>query len=178
MRAIHEFEQVIDLEKGEYKNPKVDSLEKALELAMRTIHLASNTISGKATYLHPVSTTPADASACPLELPEFLADKDFHKYGGYYHTDLTLPSEYFVSDVERPKEKVAFNDLDLTYMFDASLDNPDYDRMAKGRPIGRESEEGGGETAVEYAVTKRRRGIGVEVDIENVPRLSAITKEQ
>jgi hypothetical protein len=42
-----------------------------------------------------------------------------------------LPSEYFVTDVERPqngKEHL----LDFTYLFDSSVENEDYDTMLKG----------------------------------------------
>ena len=39
-----------------------------------------------------------------------LKDKDFRSYRSYYHTDFTLPSEYFLPDV--PPEKVLVEFLD------------------------------------------------------------------
>ena len=49
--ALRHLHEVMDVSAGAYKNLKVDSLEKALELAMRTIYLSSDGVSGKATYL-------------------------------------------------------------------------------------------------------------------------------
>jgi hypothetical protein len=56
-RAYHELDEVMGTGRGDYKAPNVDSLEKALGLAMRTIHLASKPVSGKATFLVPRSET-------------------------------------------------------------------------------------------------------------------------
>ena len=115
---------------------RIDSLEKALEFAMRTISLASDTPSGRATELLPL---PADrselpVSVCPVDLPVFLRDKDFCEYLGRYHTDVTLPSEYFRPDVDRP-EPLPEHRLDFTYLFYRDVENPEIDALADGRRI-------------------------------------------
>ena len=46
-RAMRDLEEVMETAEGDITNPVVDSLEKALELAMRTIALASDGPSGK-----------------------------------------------------------------------------------------------------------------------------------
>ena len=121
---------------------KVDSLGKALVLAMQTIHSASNAVSGKATEL---LALPKDAAGkpvieCPVQLPPFLADKDFTQYLGRYHTDVTVPSEYFRPDVQRPGE-LHEHILDFSYLFQSGVDNPDFTTMGAGRQI-REDETG------------------------------------
>jgi hypothetical protein len=118
--------------KGEKKrSSRPNSLHQALELAMRTIDMASETISGRATNL--INST-RDGAPCPRELPPSLATKNCHEYLGYYHTDYTLPSDYFRSDVERPPH-VRARHLDFTYLFANEVANPDYRRMGEGRKI-------------------------------------------
>lgn len=72
---------------------------------MRTIALASNAVSGKATELSPLSGSAMPTPRCPVELPPFLLDKDFRYYKGYYHTDYTIPSDYFLPDIKRPNHQ-------------------------------------------------------------------------
>lgn len=115
-------EDVLDL--------KVDSLEKALVLAMRTISNAAEAVSGKATMLIDVKDEQSGAR-CPFDLPRALADYDCSAYRGYYHTDVSLPSEYFRPDVERAAN-AAPQLLDFTYLYDDRLDNPAYARMGAG----------------------------------------------
>ena len=119
---------------------KLESLEKALEFAMKTIAKASDGVSGKATYLLPIphDTSKMPIPDCPVKLPEQLADKNFCEYEGYYHTDITVPSEYFTLDVERPTDQ-SVHRLDFTYLFDNSLDNRDHRSMGTGIQI-RDSE--------------------------------------
>lgn len=155
--AMHYLEQVMGTEEGVFKPPKVDSLPKALGLAMRTISLASSGPSGKATMLMPLDAK-IEHPHCPIELPEFLADKDYCEYKGLYHTDVTIPSEYFHGDIER-RPGQADTSLDFTYLFDASLDNFDYARMGEGEMV-RAFED---EEIVPYKYIKRRRGVGEEV---------------
>jgi len=120
----------------DYPEPKVDSLDKALELAMRTIGMASDAVSGKATELLPL---PSDRGSlpipeCPVKLSDKVADKNFCEYRGYYHTDYTLPSEYFLTDVERAAG-VQAHTLDFTYLFHRDVDNPDFRLMGEGHQI-------------------------------------------
>jgi hypothetical protein len=120
----------------DYPEPKVDSLDKALELAMRTIGMASDAVSGKATELLPL---PSDHGSlpvpeCPVKLSDKVADKNFCEYRGYYHTDYTLPSEYFLPDVERAVG-VKAHTLDFTYLFNRDVDNPDFRLMGEGHQI-------------------------------------------
>jgi len=107
-----------------------ESLQKALELAMRTIAKASNGPSGKATQLQPKTS---DAK-CPYEMPSALAEFDCRTYKGQYHTDETIPSIYFHSDVTKPGDARSYN-LDFTYLFDDNVSNPAYVTMGKGRRI-------------------------------------------
>jgi hypothetical protein len=102
---------------------KIDSLGTALIYAMRTIANAQSTLSGKATCLVDLSKDEFEIAEprCPVRLDEFLppnlAKKDYRKYKGWYHTDVTIPSDYFQPDVARPAE-IAETDLYFTYLFD------------------------------------------------------------
>jgi hypothetical protein len=167
LQAMNHLEEVMGTAPADFRNPKVDSLEKALELAMRTIALASDGPSGKATSLIPRS--PGEKLLkCPVELPAHLADKNHCQYHGLYHTDFTIPSEYFLPDVRRTANHRAFG-LDFTYLFDEALDNPDFERMGEGRMI-REGVAGDTRLA-ESPHEKRLRGIETTVEIDLVPRL-------
>lgn len=134
LRAMKELDQTLYLPTESALATKVDSLDKSLEFAMRTIALASNTVSGKATELLPLSGSALPTPRCPVELPPFLSDKDFRYYKGYYHTDYAIPSEYFLPDIKRPNHCKA-RTLEFTYLFDADLENPDYVTMGAGRRI-------------------------------------------
>lgn len=112
---------------------KIDSLEKALILAMRTISLATETTSGKATELLDFHGT-TGLPKCPIELPKSLVGKNYCEYKGHYHTDYTLPSEYFRSEVERPTDSETFF-LDFTYLFHKDLANPDFFTTGEGQRI-------------------------------------------
>lgn len=167
-RAIQDLEETMGTAFEEHINPKVDSLDKALELAMLTIGGASHGPSGKATYLVPEHAVDSGGTpACPMKLPPSLSGTDHCSYRGYYHTDYTVPSEYFLPDVTRPAN-IQSMELDFTYLFDKSLDNPDHDRMGEGRRI-RSSEPR--ETAGHYPASKRLRGVETEVRVDDAPRL-------
>jgi hypothetical protein len=120
----------------------ISSLPEALEWAMRTIHKAADTVSGPATELldltepDPLENRPA----CPIRLPRFLEAKDYCEYSGWYHTDQTLPGEYFLPDVARPASQLQSR-LDFTYLFDDSVANPDHERLAKGVQIRGEDQD-------------------------------------
>jgi hypothetical protein len=163
---LNELNELLSGREDSLTTTKVDSLSKALEMAMRTIWLASETSSGKATRLLP---TPKDRDAlsvpkCPVELPNFLKGFDHCQYEGYYHTDVTIPIEYFRSDVERPPEQDVFG-LDFTYLFDDAVENPAHLTMGRGRLIR------GTKTRTNLA--KRSRGVGQPVRIAKCARLRA-----
>jgi hypothetical protein len=143
---------------------KVDSLAKALDLAMRTIHGASAAVSGKATHLVPLPESDLDSvPRCPIQLPAMLTSMNHCEYAGYYHTDYTLPTEYFRADVERPAE-LPQRMLDFTYLFHNVPENPDHRLMGEGRPI---------RADVEQSDTKRHQSPGDVVQISEHPRLLA-----
>jgi len=135
-QKLGELEALLQSETQGFVTTKVDSLNKALEFAMRTIYLASDAPSGHATELLPLPENPADLPVhpCPVKLPAFLEDRNYCSYQGYYHTDRTIPSEYFDPVVERPKNQPKY-DLDFTYLFHDDLGNPDFRTTGKGRQI-------------------------------------------
>jgi hypothetical protein len=116
---------------------KIDSLRAALQYAMMTIDNAQEAVSGKATWLIDLSDNECKhlAKENPLSaissVPEYLLRKDFRKYSGWYHTDVTIPSLYFRPDVERSKEIPAL-DLYFSYLFDKS--EMSYRTMGEGVP--------------------------------------------
>ena len=175
-RSMRELDELLGTDEQGWVASRIDSLEKALEFAMRTIYLASDhPASGRATYLRSMPQRREDQPVvrCPVKLPSFLEDKDFCSYEGYYHTDVTLPSEYFRPDVERARDQ-RIQELDFTYLFDAELENPDYIRAGTGRRIRatkptsrwRDAEE-----EAKYRQKKRGRGGPREVRIEEHQRL-------
>lgn len=134
-KGLAALDELLGEEAQELPRTKIDSLDQALEFAMRTIHLASEANSGKATKLLPLPEgSQATTRQCPVQLPSFLQNKNYCEYAGYYHTDHTLPSEFFTENVQRlpnAQEHV----LDFTYLFDRSLENPDFVTMGVGRRI-------------------------------------------
>jgi hypothetical protein len=170
--ALHDLEEIMGTALPDYKVPNVGSLEKALELAMGTINKASESLSGRATFLVPRPRVKKGRPECPVELPDSLSAFDYCGYEGFYHTDYTVPSEYFRPDVNRPGDARPFQ-LDFTYLFHDALDNPDHDRMGRGRRIrdsGRQARGTPGDGR-RYRAAKRRRGVETEVRISDVPRL-------
>jgi hypothetical protein len=114
----------------------IDSLAAALRFAMQTITKAEETISGKATCLRPISQDDYNALTpkCPFTASGALALKDYTTYDGWYDTDASVPSDYFRPDVERPAS-VKKRDLNFTYLFDDSTENPDHETMGQGEQI-------------------------------------------
>ena len=129
--ASEEMEKRLDAAGEEWKTSNIKSLSEALTLAMLTIDNASAANSGKATSLKAKSE---EEERCPFSLPAKLKDKDPCSYTGFYHTDITVPSEYFVPSEERPASTLPI-DLDFTYLFNDSLANPSHTTLAKGRRI-------------------------------------------
>jgi hypothetical protein len=175
--AMKELDRLLDAPDEGYPESKVGSLAKALELAMRTIDKASDAVSGKATELLPL---PADCSEmpvseCPVKLSPAMSDKNFCEYRGRYHTDYTLPPEYFLPDVERP-EGLKVHTLDFTYLFHKSIDNPDYRLMGEGQQIRRvtgDADEVPTLNDFDYIRLKRLTGEEEEVLISEHKRLKA-----
>lgn len=146
-----------DLDQSAMAGFRIDSLEKALEFAMRTIHMASDGPSGKATRLLPAVS---DLPECPVPLPPFLADKNHCAYWGGYHTDVTLPSEYFRPDIKR-SDNGPEHTLDFTYLFGNAIENPDFESMGEGRRI----RAAAGASRVSRSGEKYRRGTERVVDV-------------
>lgn len=159
--ALNKYLEEMGVFEDDRDGTKLDSLAKALTIAMQTIDNASNAVSGKATELLPLPKDPTDLPVmeCPFKLPPKLGDKNFCAYRGFYHTDFTLPSEYFRSDVERPPEAKGFDDLDFTYLFHSSPDNPAHYTMGEGTPI----------RSVDFGKddTKRQRVVPTETLVED-----------
>ena len=178
-RALKDLEQSMGTAAGEFAESKVDSLEKALQIAMGTINKASDASSGKATYLLPLDAADAPRPSCPIRLPGSLAEKNYCSYGGLYHTDVTVPSEYFRADVLRPPDLQPENySLDFSYLFDSSLDNSDHVRMGLGRRI-RATGTAHPDAYSSSPAFKRLRGVETELDINDVPSLrKALDREK
>lgn len=174
-KAMRELNQELGAPFENYPEPKVDSLGKALELAMRTIDMAANAVSGKATELLPLPTDRSSlpVSECPVKLSVKVSDKNFCEYSGYYHTDYTLPSEYFRPDVERPLD-LQPHALDFNYLYHRDVDNPDFRLLGEGhqiRPISPEDEGKQSLDDYESARLKQLRGKPQEVLIDENQRL-------
>jgi hypothetical protein len=169
---MRDLESVMDVREEGWTETKVDSLEKALEMAMRTISLAAEGVSGRATQLLPLPTDQSElpVKACPIVLPAFLADKNFCSYGGYYHTDFTLPSEYFIPDVERPLG-LRVHELDFTYLFDRSIDNPEFITTGEGRQIRQDKPVATEKSRELYARYKKVKGEVETIAIKDSLRL-------
>jgi hypothetical protein len=135
-KAMKELDALTGVPDEIYPVSKIDSLEQALELAMRTIGMASEAISGRATELLvlPPDRDELPVPECPMKLSKLVADKNHCEYTGWYHTDYTLPSEYFLADIERPAV-LAGHSLDFTYLFHRDIDNPDFRLMGEGQQI-------------------------------------------
>ncbi|OAI50257.1 hypothetical protein AYO44_17940 [Planctomycetaceae bacterium SCGC AG-212-F19] len=165
-RAMIQMEKELDTETGNWPYGKVDSLGKALGLAMLTIDHASEAISGKATNLMgiPRGEDGELVTKPPAILPQNIADKNFETYQGYYHTDHTIPSIYFRPDVVRP-EQIPQQYLDFTYLFRTG--SASFITMGGGRRIRNDEAQPG----VTEAEAKLARMTEVQVPIENYPRL-------
>jgi hypothetical protein len=170
-KGMKEVLKLVDSPEEGWTPSLVDSLEKSLDLAMRTIAGASDAASGKATFLLPLSTEEKKTlPQCPIQLPKQVSGMNHCEYAGFYHTDYTIPSEYFIPDVTRPVGTIEHR-LDFTYLFVQDVDNPDHDQMGTGMQV-RSSITGG-----DYKIiSKTLRGAPQEVAIEENPRLLEATK--
>lgn len=130
-KGLAQLHDILGIEKDELRAAMIDSLPKALEFAMRTIEIASTEPFGRGTWLKDAAE---GEQRCPVELPEAFAAKSHCEYGGWYHTDVTIPSCYFQRDVERPANIEELK-LDFTYLFNESVENPDFYMMGAGVQI-------------------------------------------
>ena len=169
--AMRKLDLQLGINEEEWNDSKVDSLEKALILAMQTISNAGATPSGPATQLLslPKDVRSNDLPECPTKLPTALEDKNYCEYVGYYHTDFTLPSEYFVPDVMRQQNVEPFI-LDFTYLFHHHPNNPDHSTMARGVRIRADGERKDSITN-EEELTKGLKATPDVVAIEDYPLL-------
>lgn len=143
----------------------VDSLDKALLVAMQTIAGASQAVSGKATELRALPRDAPPARRCPIHFPPKLQQFDRREYDGYYHTDYTVPSEYFDEAVARPSHVRRWN-LDFTYLSDTGVDNPAGVTMGTGQII-----KAPGDGPWEESPPKQARAAAELIDLSTVPRL-------
>lgn len=156
---------------GEDWNPtKIDSPEQALLFAVKTIGKASAAISGPATKLLAAGTDGdgKPVTGCPFDMKQH-SDKNCREYQGYYHTDITLPSEYFIPDVERP-EGIKPHTLDFTYIYDNSIENSEYYTIGIGERI-RADEPTFDSQEANY---KKMRMEPVEVPLSDYPELDRL----
>jgi len=165
-RAMNALDGELGQDVEDWMSTNVESLDKALILAMRTILNASKGARPGTRLYDNAERRPA--LECPVaNLPADLNGRNHCEYFGYYHTDHTLPSDYFRDSIDRPHDAQAFDDLNLTYLFDTA----DYDflRMGAGLPI--RSPEGA-DAEVDRFV-KRERVVPFEVDVADEPLLMA-----
>jgi hypothetical protein len=161
--ALRDFRQAIGETANPFPTTAVGSLPSALEFAMRTIRGATDAASGKATELLPLPADPRTLRKCPFELSPYLKDFDYCEYQGYYHTDITVPSEYFRPDITRPAN-ISAKRLDFTYLFDVDVNNPSNVTMGTGRRI----RQGGSVNGL----TRRRRVVPEQVSVDTSARLA------
>jgi hypothetical protein len=80
--AMRELGELTGTPDEDYPVAKVDSLDKALELAMRTIAMASETESGRATELLPLASDRSEMPVpeCSVKLSKLVSDKNYCEY--------------------------------------------------------------------------------------------------
>ena len=171
-RQAEEMWTKLGLDKQDWSNMRVDSLGKALVTAMLTIDNAAETNSGKATRL--LDTASEQPARCPIELPSKLKNKNSCEYFGYYHTDFTIPSDYFRPDVDRPSEIKGYS-LDFTYLFDDEIENAAFAEMGRGIRVRHQVRFNDG--GRRRPSPKRERVIGKEGLIKDHPTLKGALEE-
>jgi hypothetical protein len=163
-RAMGALDSSIGEIAEDWDDSHVDSLEKALILAMRTIRVASE---GRRPGTRLFSNTERQPILeCPMKLPPDLRGQNHCQYFGQYHTDHSLPSDYFADAIDRPETARSFDDLDFSYLFDRSLD--DFTTMGEGLPV---REKGLEEEFAVQDTMKRWKAIAEEVSVDDEPLL-------
>ena len=135
-RAMTDIEEALGAPLQGWKPSRIDSPDDALQYAMLTIDNASNGVSGAATELLPLPENRDDLplKECPSKLPKLLENKNYCEYAGYYHTDYTIPDEYFSASVHRPLSTKQWK-LDFTYLLANNVKDPDNTRLLQGQRI-------------------------------------------
>ena len=167
VKLLKDGAAVLGLDPHELPATPIDSLDKALLVAMQTIAGATKAVSGKATTLRPLASDAPAARRCPADFPAKLQAFDKCEYDAYYHTDYTIPTEYFDDVVERPAHVRQWS-LDFTYLSDAGVDNPAGVTMGTGQII-----KGPLDGPWREPSSKRERAAGELIDLASVPRLRA-----
>jgi hypothetical protein len=125
-----------------------DQREWCLQSAMLTIEGAAETPYGKATWLKPLQKNGkpiVEDLACPFSSPERikkeLADKDWTRYAGYLHTDLSIRDEFFFHEDPEPKADTISKEYlqDFAYLYDVR--QQDNLRFVEGVPVSKEEVE-------------------------------------
>jgi hypothetical protein len=101
-------------------DPHSPLVDWALPTAMQTIDVAQRGGRG-GTRLESRGTFEGDEGVCPFDPARGgkyakLAEHSWNGYRGLYHTDVTIPPEYFYANAERPADLVPHHDLDFTYL--------------------------------------------------------------
>ncbi len=116
---------------------KKDQSRWLLETAMRTIDEAADTPFGRATRLLPLVDGAFLGGECPypeLGEKERLKDKDWTRYGGYFHTDHSIREEFFQPGPAKPDTvKDAEWLQDFTYLYDEG--ESDHARLVAGEGV-------------------------------------------
>lgn len=114
----------------------VRDLGAALEVAMRSVDNSAECPFGRSTrlYSRDEKPVPENMEISP-SLPGKLGQMNHCVYAGWYHTDHTLPSVFFQEDITRPDSIPEEHELDFTYLFHDSEDNPDFKLMGEGIQI-------------------------------------------
>lgn len=164
-KAMKAVDSMLEVEREDWGNDTVATLEKALTLAMRTIRVASDGARPGTRLFSQAEKLPA--LACPYTLAPDIRESNYCEYFGAYHTDWTIPTPYFRDDFERPGDVPTFDDLDFSYLFDKSL--AEYIPLAKGQRIraGKRGED------VDELLLKREIATATEVQVDDEPLLLA-----
>jgi hypothetical protein len=115
----------------------IQTLSHALKYAMHTIQNASYRSSGACTWPRATSLMrEGPDSTCPFPLiasDSALKTMSWTTYAGWYHTDVTIPSEYFQPEQDRPAAIQVPIALDFSYLH--SKREADYKKLAVGELI-------------------------------------------
>jgi hypothetical protein len=166
--ALFRLNSEMNVPAEDWLSSRVDSLHKAHLLAMKTIANASVAASGKATELLALPEGVHDGA---IDVPHSLGGYDWREYLGHYHTDYTVPTEYFRPDVLRPSA-LEHHILDFTYLFDENVDNPDFINLGDGRLVRQEDIASHAEVDLVPAA-RTSKMIPQEVAVEQQDRLVA-----